>query len=105
MARFAVNGKALRRRHRLDGVGRWRREKQRKEKERRRRRLDLYNAVKAHGDGTQQLLHTSATPKMATSTPRTEKKVTGGEVASTGTVHRIYKTATRFKTQITPKFM
>jgi len=42
--------------------------KQRKEKERRRWRLGLYNAVKAHGDDTQQLLHASATSKAATAT-------------------------------------
>ena len=42
--------------------------KQRKEKERWRWRPGLYNAVKAHGDNTQQLLHASATPKAATAT-------------------------------------
>jgi len=42
--------------------------KQRKEKEQRRWRLGLYNAVKAHGDDTQQLLHASATSKAATAT-------------------------------------
>jgi len=46
-----------------------------------------------------------AKPKTATSTPGTQKKIVGGEVASTVTVHLIYKIATRFKTQITPKFM
>ena len=82
-----------------DGKSRGRR------KERRRRRPGLYKAVKAHGDGTQQHLHANAAPKMATSAPGTEKKVAGGEVASAGSVHRIYKTATRVKTQITSKFM
>ena len=47
----------------------------------------------------------SAKPKTATSAPGDQKKVAGGEVASAGSVHRIYKTATRVKTQITSKFM
>ena len=47
----------------------------------------------------------SAKPKTATSAPRTQKKIADGEVASTVTVHLIYKIATRFKTQITSKFM
>ena len=51
------------------------------------------------------LLLTSVKPKMATSAPGNQKKVTGGEVSPAGTVHRNYRIATRFETQITPKFM
>ena len=51
------------------------------------------------------LLHASAKPKMATSTPRTPKKVAGGEVSPAGTVHRNYRIATRLISQITPKFV
>ena len=51
------------------------------------------------------LLHASAEPKRATATTRTESKLADGELAYMATVHLIYRIATRFKTQITPKFM
>lgn len=105
VASFAETRKTLRRRHELDGVGRWRREKQRKEKERRRRRPTLYSAVKAHGDNAQQLLHASTMPKKATGATGTPRKLTDGEVSPVGTVHNIYRIATRFNSQITPKFV
>ena len=105
MTRFAETGKALWRQCELDGVGRWRREKQRKEKERRRRRPSLYNAVKAHGDDAQQLLHASVKPKIATGETRTLRKLTDGEVSPAVTVHHIYRIATRLISQITPKFI
>ena len=47
----------------------------------------------------------SAKLKTATRAPGTKKKAAGGEVASVATVHQNYQIATRFKTQITPKFM
>ena len=105
VASFAVTEKALRRRHGLIGVGRWRQKKQRKEKERRRRRPDLYNTVKAHGDDAQQLLHASTEPKMATGVTGTLRKLTDGEVTLVGTVHNIYRIVTRLISQITPKFI
>ena len=105
MTCFAETGKALRQRCELDEVGRWRREKQRKEKERRRRRPGLYNAVKAHGDDAQQLLHASAEPKMATGATGTLRKLTDGEVSPAVTVHHIYRIATHLISQITPKFV
>ena len=103
--RLGCDGEALWRQRGLDGDDRRRREKQRKEKERRRRRPGLYNAVKAHGNGAQQLLHASATPKLATSAPGTEKKAAGDEVASVATVPHIYRIPIRQNLQITPKFM
>jgi len=90
MTHFAETRKVLRRWCELDGVGRWRREKQRKEKERRRRRPDLYNTVKAHGDDAQQLLHASTEPKMATGVTGTLRKLTDGEVSPVVTIHHIY---------------
>ena len=105
MTHFAETRKVLRRWCELDGVGRWRREKQRKEKERQRRRPGLYNAVKAHGDDAQQLLHASAKPKMATGATRTLRKLTDGEVSACCTVPTNYRIATLFNSQITPKFV
>ena len=105
MTSFAETRKALRQRRELDRVGRWRWEKQRKEKERRRRRPDLYNTVKAHGDDAQQLLHASAQPKVATGVPGSQRKFAVGEVSPVGTVHNIYRIATRLISQITPKFV
>ena len=61
--------------------------------------------VKAHGDDAQQLLHASATPKRVTSTTRTPRKLTDGEVSPVVTVHHIYRIATRLISQITPKFI
>ena len=105
MASFAATGKALRRRHGLAGVGRWRREKQRKEKERRRRRPSLYSAAKKQGDDTQQPAHASMKPEKATGATRTLRKLTDGEVSPAVTVHHIYRIATRLISQITPKFV
>ena len=51
------------------------------------------------------LLHAIAKPKMATSAPGNQKKVAVGEVSPVGTVHRNYRIATLFESQITPKFM
>ena len=47
----------------------------------------------------------SAKLRMPTPALGTEKKAAGDEVASVATVHQNYQIATRFKTQITPKFM
>ena len=105
MASLAETEKALQRWRELDGVGRWRREKQRKEKERRRRRPSLYNAVKAHGDDAQQLLHASVEPKVATGAPGGQRKFAVGEMSPVGTVHNIYRIATRLIFQISPKFV
>ena len=105
VASFAATGKALRRQHGLIGVGQWRREKQKKKKERRRRRPGLYNTVKAHGDDAQQLLHASTEPKMSTGATGSRRKLTDGEVSPVGTVHNIYRIATRLISQVTPKFI
>ena len=51
------------------------------------------------------LHHASVKPKTTTNAPRTEKKVAGGEVASTGTVQLNYRIAIRQISPITPKFM
>ena len=85
------------------GGGDWR--KQRKEKERRRRRSGLYNVVKAQGDDAQQLLHASAEPKVATGAAGSQRKFAVGEVSPVGTVHNIYRIATRLISQVTPKFI
>ena len=47
----------------------------------------------------------STKPKMATSAPGSRKKIADGEVASAATVSQNYKIATRFESQITPKFV
>ena len=64
-----------------------------------------YNAVKAHGNGAQQLLHASATPKLTTNASGSQKKLAVGEVSPAVTVHHIYRIATRLISQITPKFV
>ena len=61
--------------------------------------------VNAHGDDAQQLLPTSAKPKMAKGATRTLRKLTDGEVSPAVTVHHIYRIATRLISQITPKFV
>ena len=53
----------------------------------------------------QQLLHASATPKKATGATGMPRKLTDGEVSPVGTVHNIYRIATRLIFQITPKFI
>ena len=85
------------------GGGDWR--KQRKEKERRRRRPGLYNAVKAHEDDTQQLLLASTKPKVVTGVPGSQRKFAVGEVSPAGTVHNIYRIATRLISQIAFNFV
>ena len=82
-----------------------RREKQGRRKGEERRRCRPYSAAKAHGDDAQQLLHASTTPKMATVTTGTLRKLTDGEVSPAVTVHHIYRIATRLISQITPKFI
>ena len=51
------------------------------------------------------LLHASATPKTATTVPRSKPKVAGDVARAVSTVHRIYRIAIRLKFQITPKFV
>ena len=51
------------------------------------------------------LLLASAKPKVATSAPGSQKKLAVGEVSPTGTIHNIYRIATRLISQITPKFV
>ena len=93
------------------------------------RRRELNRAVAAasgkqrrrketNGDGTsyirwpgskrklqRSLSRASAKLRTATRMLGTEKKAAGDELASVATVHQNYQIATRFKTQITPKFM
>ena len=47
----------------------------------------------------------SAKPEMATGVPGRRRKLTDGEVSPAGTVLGNYRIATRFKSQITPKFV
>ena len=79
VASFAVTEKALRRRHGLIGVGRWRQKKQRKEKERRRRRPGLYSTTKKQGDDMQQPAHASAKLEKAMGAPGSLRKLAGGD--------------------------
>ena len=72
----------------------------------------------ANGDGQCQIerlrsarklrsgLHrASAMPKTATTAPGSKPKVAGGVARAVNTVHRNYRIAIHFETQITPKFL
>ena len=103
--RLGYDDEALRRRRGLAGVERWRREKQRNRKETNGDGTRALKAARKQREATQGLLRASAKPRAATATNRMESKHAGDEVSSTGTVHRNYRTATGFETQITPKFV
>lgn len=82
MKEFVVARTALRRRHGLVGVGRWRQEKQRKKNREKRRQHKLNRAPRKQGDDTQQHAHASAKPEKATGVTGSQK-VAGGEVSPT----------------------
>ena len=67
--------------------------------------VDLIARLRSTRKTRRSLLRASAKPKMATSAPRNQKKVADSEVSSAVTVHQNYRIATRFESQITPKFM
>jgi len=102
---FAATGKTLRRRHRLDGPMAVASGKQRRRTTKNGDGEGLIARLRSTRKPRRSLLHASAKPKTATSAPRNQKKVAGGEVSSTVTVHQNYRIATRFKSQITPHFM
>jgi len=97
-------------RHYGDGTGSTEQRRRCQEKQGRRnwderRRHWPYSAAQKQGEATQESSRASVEPKTATSAPGNQKKAAGGEVSPAGTVHRNYRIATRFESQITPKFM
>ena len=102
MTCFAKTRRVLRRRHELDGAEQRRREKQRKGNGGERRWRRLYSAAKKHGEATQQPSPTSLKPEMATGTTGSRRKLTDGEVSPAGTVHYIYRIATRLISKLLP---
>ena len=102
---FAATGKTLRRRHRLDGAMAVASGKQRRRMAKNGDGEGHIARLRSTRKPRRSLLCTNTKPKTATSAPGNQKKVTGGEVSSAVTVHQNYRIATRFKFQITPKFM
>ena len=105
MVCFAETGRALRRRHELDGAERRRWEKQRRGNGGERRRRWLYSIAKKHGEATPQPSHASAKPEVATGATRSRWKLAVGEVSPAGTVPTNYRIVTRLIPQITPNFV
>ena len=83
----------------------WLREKQSKETGTNDGDAGLITWLRSKKKPPHGLHHASAKLRTATRAPGTEKKAAGDEVASVATVHQNSQIATRFKTQITPKFM
>ena len=105
MVCFADTRKALRQRHSSTEQRRRRRENQSRENGEERRLLRLYSAAKNQVEATQEPSRASMESEMATDATGTPKKITDGEVSPAGTVHRNYRIATHFESQITPKFV
>ena len=105
MTCYAETGRALRRRHELDGAERRRWEKQRRGNGGERRRRRLYSVAKKHREATQQPSHASAKPEVATGATGRRWKLAVGEVSPAGTVPTNYRIATRLISQITLKFI
>ena len=75
------------------------------EEKRRRRRLGFYNATQKLKEATTEPFPCQREAKAATRAPGTPKMVAGHVARAVNTVHRIYKIAIQFETQIAPKFL
>ena len=82
-----------------------RREKQGRRNREERRRRRPYSAAQKQEEATQQPSPTNAKPEMATGAPGRRRKLTDGELSACCTIPTNYRIATRFNSQITPKFV
>ena len=82
-----------------------RREKQGRRKEKNSDGEDLITRPGSKKKPRRGLLHASAKPNVAMSTPGSQRKLTVSEVSPKDTVHKNYRIATRLFSQITPKFV
>ena len=103
--RFAAMVETLQRRCELAGDEQGRREKQRMRKEERRRLQSFIGRPRKQGEATTESFPRQREAKAATRAPGTPKMVAGHVARAVNTVHRIYKIAIQFETQITPKFL
>ena len=102
---FSYDGGALPRRCKLAGDEQGRRKNRAREKEERRLLQSFIGRPRKQGEATAESFPRQREAKAATRVPGTPKTVAGHVARAVNTVHRNYKIAIQFETQITPKFL